>query len=175
MNYPPPGPRILNGLFKKYVLGQGLDMELDRIFNDIVWWPLGRALRHATTHRYPASRTAIGDHRRANLTVGGHGLRAAKGTPHQPLDGGRNCPGTNAPWDYPAHFSTTRVSSVKKGDLKPHLIRYWLTPPADPGREESILAICQVYQQAPQLAGQGERIMSTDELTGVQALKRKHP
>jgi transposase len=32
-----------------------------------------------------------------------------------------------------------------------------------------------VYQQAPELAKQGERTMSTDELTGVQALQRKHP
>jgi hypothetical protein len=32
-----------------------------------------------------------------------------------------------------------------------------------------------VYQQAPSLAEQGERTMSTDELTGVQALERKHP
>jgi putative transposase len=31
-----------------------------------------------------------------------------------------------------------------------------------------------VYQQAPQVAKQGERTMSTDELTGVQALERKH-
>jgi transposase len=31
-----------------------------------------------------------------------------------------------------------------------------------------------VYQQAPELAEQGERTMSTDELTGVQALERKH-
>jgi DDE superfamily endonuclease len=50
-----------------------------------------------------------------------------------------------------------------------------LTPPADPQREETIGAICQVYQEAPQLAKQGERTMSTDELTGVQALERKHP
>lgn len=35
--------------------------------------------------------------------------------------------------------------------------------------------ICQVYRQAPDLAKQGERTMSTDELTGVQALERKHP
>jgi transposase len=32
-----------------------------------------------------------------------------------------------------------------------------------------------LYQAAPQLAARGERIMSTDELTGVQALERKHP
>jgi DDE superfamily endonuclease len=55
------------------------------------------------------------------------------------------------------------------------LIRYWLTPPVDPQREETIVAICQVYHQAPQVAKQGERTVSTDELTGVQALERKHP
>lgn len=37
------------------------------------------------------------------------------------------------------------------------------------------MEICQVYQEAPQLAEQGERTVSTDELTGVQALERKHP
>jgi hypothetical protein len=55
------------------------------------------------------------------------------------------------------------------------LIRYWLTPPDDPQREATIETICQVYQQAPELAKQGERTVSTDELTGVQALERKHP
>jgi hypothetical protein len=55
------------------------------------------------------------------------------------------------------------------------LIRYWLTPPVDPQREATIGAICQVYRQAPERLKQGERTMSTDELTGVQALERKHP
>jgi hypothetical protein len=35
--------------------------------------------------------------------------------------------------------------------------------------------ICTLYRDAPRLAEQGERIVSTDELTGVQALERKHP
>jgi transposase len=35
--------------------------------------------------------------------------------------------------------------------------------------------VCEVYRAAPALAEQGERTMSTDELTGVQALERKHP
>ena len=35
--------------------------------------------------------------------------------------------------------------------------------------------ICHLYQKAPALAEQGERVLSTDELTGVQALERKHP
>jgi len=55
------------------------------------------------------------------------------------------------------------------------LIRYWLTPPEDPQREETIQTVCTLYEQAPSLAGQGERTISTDELTGVQALERKHP
>jgi DDE superfamily endonuclease len=50
-----------------------------------------------------------------------------------------------------------------------------LTPPADPQKETIIGAICQVYRQAPELAKEGERTMSTDELTGVQALERKQP
>lgn len=32
-----------------------------------------------------------------------------------------------------------------------------------------------LYQQAPELAKAGERVVSMDELTGVQALERKHP
>ncbi len=35
--------------------------------------------------------------------------------------------------------------------------------------------ICTLYQAAPELAERGERVLSTDELTGVQALERKHP
>jgi hypothetical protein len=35
--------------------------------------------------------------------------------------------------------------------------------------------ICTLYRQAPKLAEQGERVLSTDELTGVQALERTAP
>jgi transposase len=35
--------------------------------------------------------------------------------------------------------------------------------------------ICRLYQEAPQRTAQGERILSTDELTGVQALERAAP
>jgi hypothetical protein len=38
-----------------------------------------------------------------------------------------------------------------------------------------VRAICALYQAAPALAQQGEQMVSTDELTGVQALERKHP
>jgi transposase len=61
-------------------------------------------------------------------------------------------------------------------DLKPHRIRYWLTPPDDdPEREEKIIDVCGLYREAPARAARGERIMSTDEMTGVQALERAAP
>ena len=50
-----------------------------------------------------------------------------------------------------------------------------MTPPADERRDETVKAICALYQQAPELARQAEQMVSTDELTGVQALERKHP
>jgi hypothetical protein len=35
--------------------------------------------------------------------------------------------------------------------------------------------VCEVYSSAPERHEEGERTVSTDELTGVQALERKHP
>ncbi len=35
--------------------------------------------------------------------------------------------------------------------------------------------VCALYRAAPRLAERGERALSTDELTGVQALERAHP
>lgn len=60
-------------------------------------------------------------------------------------------------------------------DLKPHQSRYWLTPPQDPDKDEKIQEVCATYRAAPVRAQQGERTVSTDEMTGVQALERKHP
>jgi hypothetical protein len=50
-----------------------------------------------------------------------------------------------------------------------------LTPSGDSDFDAKVHDICTVYRQAPALAQQGERVVSTDELTGVQALERKHP
>lgn len=50
-----------------------------------------------------------------------------------------------------------------------------MTEEEDPAREEKIVEGCQVYAQAAERAKQGERTISMDELTGVQALERKHP
>lgn len=53
--------------------------------------------------------------------------------------------------------------------------RYWLTPAYEAGFDEKVADINQLYQQALQLAKQAERVESVDEMTGVQALERKHP
>lgn len=45
----------------------------------------------------------------------------------------------------------------------------------DPNFDDKVKNICAVYQQAPDRHEKGERTVSTDELTGVQALERKHP
>ena len=41
--------------------------------------------------------------------------------------------------------------------------------------ETQVIDVCQVYHAAPQWAEQLVRVISTDEMTGVQALERKHP
>jgi transposase len=50
-----------------------------------------------------------------------------------------------------------------------------LTPTQEPDFATKVADICVLYQEAPALAEQGERVVSTDELTGVQALERAHP
>jgi hypothetical protein len=55
------------------------------------------------------------------------------------------------------------------------LIRYWLTPPDDAQFDAKVTDICTIYREAPALAEQGDRVVTTDELTGIQALERKHP
>lgn len=59
--------------------------------------------------------------------------------------------------------------------MKPHLIRYWLTSEKDEQFAEKSADINALYHQAQALTEQGERVISNDELTGVQALERKYP
>lgn len=54
-------------------------------------------------------------------------------------------------------------------------MRYYLTPEPDPHADEKIKVINGLYQTAQQRAAQGEAVLSCDEMTGVQALERKHP
>jgi len=50
-----------------------------------------------------------------------------------------------------------------------------LTPAYEEGFDEKVTDINEVYKQAPARAKQGQRTESLDEMTGVQALERKHP
>ncbi len=50
-----------------------------------------------------------------------------------------------------------------------------MTPPVDEAFDAKVRDVCTLYTQALALAAAGERVLSTDELTGVQALERKHP
>ena len=50
-----------------------------------------------------------------------------------------------------------------------------MTPADDAAFDAKVQDICTLYRTAPTRAEHGERTVSTDELTGVQALERKHP
>ena len=54
-------------------------------------------------------------------------------------------------------------------------MRYWLTPVPDERFDEKVEDINTLYRQAQALTEQGQRILSSDELSGVQALERKYP
>ena len=54
-------------------------------------------------------------------------------------------------------------------------VRSWLTSAQEADFDAKVADLCRLYQEAPALAERGERVLSTDEMTGVQALERKHP
>ena len=54
-------------------------------------------------------------------------------------------------------------------------MRYYLTPEPDPQSDEKIADINALYHTAQERAERKEATLSTDEMTGVQALSRKHP
>jgi hypothetical protein len=54
-------------------------------------------------------------------------------------------------------------------------MRDYLTPEPDPHADEKTADINGLYQTAQERAKRGEATMSTHEMTGVQALERKHP
>lgn len=62
---------------------------------------------------------------------------------------------------------------LKKKDLQPHRIRYWLNVKADERKDERIADICAVYRDVPN--NPREISLSVDEMTGIQALERIAP
>jgi transposase len=61
---------------------------------------------------------------------------------------------------------------LSEASLKPHQSGYWLNPPPDPLFDTKVKDICELYLSAPQRAIEGERTISLDEMTGIQALER---
>ena len=59
--------------------------------------------------------------------------------------------------------------------MKPHQSRYWLNSEPDAEAKSKIADVATLYEQAAELLEKGERVISLDEMTGVQALERKHP
>src|SRR6266699_3504634 len=91
------------------------------------------------------------------------------------MDGTRNRRRSDGARHRQAHFSPACRTAAEKRGLQPHRFRYWLTAVPDAQRDEKIVEGCGLYATAAQRAKRGERIISSDELTGVQALERKHP
>lgn len=64
-------------------------------------------------------------------------------------------------------------------NLKPHKIRYWLHSPEKSDNPlvfaQKVNEICELYQAANELGTQGIHVVSTDEMTGIQALEHKYP
>ena len=66
---------------------------------------------------------------------------------------------------------------LTEADLKPHRVRYWLNHTReDPvAFWQMVERICLFYRHAPLLYEYGLHLVSSDEMTGIQALERLHP
>lgn len=72
------------------------------------------------------------------------------------------------------HLSAGHLRKVlQQKSLQPHRSRYWLNAKPDARKDERIAEICALYQQAGQRPD--ELVLSTDEMTGIQALERIAP
>jgi hypothetical protein len=91
------------------------------------------------------------------------------------MDGARNRRRSDGARHRGADLASTCGTAAQKSGLQPHRLRYWLTPVPHAQRDEKIVEGCSLYASAPQRAKGGERTISMDELTGVQAIQRKHP
>ncbi len=63
--------------------------------------------------------------------------------------------------------------------MQPHKIRYWIHSTEKAENPESfarkVNEICGLYQSAQETSVEGGHTVSTDEMTGVQALEHKYP
>jgi transposase len=89
-------------------------------------------------------------------------------------------PGADTAWSHrllAEHLAELGISASQIGrilsgaDLKPHLVRGWLTRPADPEFFDKAADVCALYRTCPPNAV----VISVDEKTGITARSRKHP
>jgi len=66
---------------------------------------------------------------------------------------------------------------LKDADLKPHQSRYWLNAKYDDPQtfNQQVTGVCDAYSMASTAHENGVHVVSTDEMTGIQALERLHP
>ncbi|MBB1252593.1 IS630 family transposase [Streptomyces sp. OF3] len=89
-------------------------------------------------------------------------------------------PETDSQWTHRAiaHcLASTGISASQVGriladlDLKPHLVRGWLTRPEDPDFYTKAAEVCALYLSCPAHSV----VLSVDEKTAMQARSRRHP
>jgi transposase len=72
-----------------------------------------------------------------------------------------------------SHRSVGRF--LNEADLKPHRMRGWLNAKPDPDFDNKCAAVCSLYHDAAAADPQVVRMVSIDEMTGIQALERIAP
>jgi transposase len=89
-------------------------------------------------------------------------------------------PAIDSQWTHRAiaqALAATGISASQVGrilaslDLKPHLVRGWLTRPDDPGFYAKASEVCTLYLHCPPQSV----VLSVDEKTAMQARSRRHP
>lgn len=89
-------------------------------------------------------------------------------------------PAVDSQWTHRAiadHLASTGISASQVGrilaslDLKPHLVRGWLSRPEDRGFSAKAAEVCALYLHRPP----GSVVLSVDEKTAMQARSRRHP
>jgi hypothetical protein len=93
------------------------------------------------------------------------------------LEPARDCRRSHTTWPGLNILATLGGAFFKKeADLKPHRVRYWLTPKPDPAFASKCADICAVYKAAAAATpDDAHRTISIDEMTGIQALERIAP
>jgi transposase len=64
---------------------------------------------------------------------------------------------------------------LSEADIKPHLMKYYLHTEKDEDFDRKVEDICDIYQSAPAITEAGGRVISCDEMCGIQALERTAP